>query len=265
MEFEKKLKDLRLANYMTQEELATKSGIPLKMIESYEKGRHYPSRENMYKLADALNVKVYELFSDLDYDAEAADRSLQIKRFFIYGTGGTAVALLIAFIVVFSVYYWKGTASVVAVFTLGALALLFLATYDVLILAMLKRRREKMILSISVNLLMILAASAAFLVNLAAFQNHIAYTEEKWQEVEPEYKLYMAQDFVETHNVLGLSSTQIKNYLGVPETINGPDFEDYTFYIYDLGQPVRKSYVRNYTLTFAFYKDKVKYYTIVDR
>ncbi|MCR4911755.1 MAG: helix-turn-helix domain-containing protein [Bacilli bacterium] len=265
MEFEKKLRNLRVSNGMTREDLAEKSGIPLKLIISYEKGRRYPNHENMDKLCDALGIKEYQILTDVEFDEAEYNRTLQFRRIFIYATGGTAIAFLIAFIIVFSIYLWKGTTSIVSVFLLGIFAIISLAAYDVLIITLLKRRREKMALSISVNLLMILAASATFLINLWSFSDFVSYSKEKWLTISQEYKYYVAEDFLNKNNIIDMTTEQIKSYLDQPEIENGPDFQGYTFFVYECGHPVRKPSVDPYTLRITFHNNKVINYTFKDR
>lgn len=59
-----KLKDLRSAKGMTQEQLATASGIPQSHISRLERGHHSPSRKTLEKLAGALGVDVGTLAID---------------------------------------------------------------------------------------------------------------------------------------------------------------------------------------------------------
>lgn len=56
-----KIRDLRKAAKLTQEELAGRSGLPQSHISRLEKGQHSPSRETLEKLAKGLGVPVGQL------------------------------------------------------------------------------------------------------------------------------------------------------------------------------------------------------------
>ena len=56
-----RIKALRAERGMTQEALATKSGVSRQYIARLEIGRHDPSLSTLAKLAKALKVKVGEL------------------------------------------------------------------------------------------------------------------------------------------------------------------------------------------------------------
>jgi DNA-binding XRE family transcriptional regulator len=56
----KRLRDLRTAAKLTQEELAQKSGLPQSHISRIENAKHSPSRATLEKLAHALKVPLHE-------------------------------------------------------------------------------------------------------------------------------------------------------------------------------------------------------------
>lgn len=58
----KKIKELRKARKYTQEQLAEKVGIGTPNISYFETGKFSPSIETLQKIADVLNVEVYELY-----------------------------------------------------------------------------------------------------------------------------------------------------------------------------------------------------------
>ncbi len=61
-----KIKQLREARGMTQEDLAEKSGLPQSHISRLESRKHSPSRATLEKLAKALNVSLSELDPSAD-------------------------------------------------------------------------------------------------------------------------------------------------------------------------------------------------------
>lgn len=61
-QFGKRVRELRLARSLTQEELAFKSGIHRTYMGSVERGERNPSLENIAAIARALNITLSELF-----------------------------------------------------------------------------------------------------------------------------------------------------------------------------------------------------------
>ncbi len=59
----KRIKELRRAKRMTQEELAEKTNISAKYLSSIERGLENPTFDTIIKLAYALDVEVSELFN----------------------------------------------------------------------------------------------------------------------------------------------------------------------------------------------------------
>src|SRR5687767_11742644 len=57
-----RLRELRLAYHITQEELAERSGLSYKFIGEIERGQANPTIDTMWQLAKALRVDVHELF-----------------------------------------------------------------------------------------------------------------------------------------------------------------------------------------------------------
>lgn len=60
--FGKKLRTLRRANDMTQENLAEKIGVSVEFISNVERGINAPSFETLEKMANVFKVKYKDLF-----------------------------------------------------------------------------------------------------------------------------------------------------------------------------------------------------------
>ncbi len=60
--FGKRLRQLRLAKDLSQEDLAFRAGLHRTYVSSVERGERNVSLINIYKLAEALEVSVTELF-----------------------------------------------------------------------------------------------------------------------------------------------------------------------------------------------------------
>jgi len=65
-----RLKELRKAKQLSQEELSDKVGISPKHLSRLEMGRGFPSLETLEKIAGILHVELKEFF---DFDAYKAD------------------------------------------------------------------------------------------------------------------------------------------------------------------------------------------------
>lgn len=75
------LKELRKKSGLTQKELAEKTSLSIATIQGYEQGKYKPKGNNLIKIADVLNVPVYELLGlkynpDIDEDNKVYDFSL---------------------------------------------------------------------------------------------------------------------------------------------------------------------------------------------
>ena len=66
MNFPSKLKQLRLKNNLSQQKLADMIFVSRTLINKYENGAVIPTKENLEKLANCLNVSIDELFSNED-------------------------------------------------------------------------------------------------------------------------------------------------------------------------------------------------------
>ncbi len=60
--FGKRLRSLRRAKDLTQEQVAERAGLSLQSVGEIERGRGNPTLVNVERLSDALNVELTELF-----------------------------------------------------------------------------------------------------------------------------------------------------------------------------------------------------------
>ncbi|MFQ5431135.1 MAG: helix-turn-helix domain-containing protein [Nitrospinota bacterium] len=60
--FGMRMRELRKARKLSQEQLAVKTGISSKYVSRIETGHHFPSMDILTKLTGALNVEMEDLF-----------------------------------------------------------------------------------------------------------------------------------------------------------------------------------------------------------
>lgn len=72
-----KIKQHRLANGWTQQELGTKIGISKNAIGNYEKGFRSPKKNTMFDLANAFNVSIDDLFPPVQKDTSPTTSKIQ--------------------------------------------------------------------------------------------------------------------------------------------------------------------------------------------
>lgn len=73
----KKIKQYRLANGWTQQELGAKIGISKNAIGNYEKGFRSPKKNTMFDLANAFNVSIDDLFPPIQKDTSSTTSKIQ--------------------------------------------------------------------------------------------------------------------------------------------------------------------------------------------
>ncbi|CTO89479.1 putative prophage protein, partial [Streptococcus pneumoniae] len=72
-----KIKQYRLANGWTQQELGAKIGISKNAIGNYEKGFRSPKKNTMFDLANAFNVSIDDLFPPIQKDTPPTASQIQ--------------------------------------------------------------------------------------------------------------------------------------------------------------------------------------------
>ena len=71
------IKQYRLQNGWTQQELGTKIGISKNAIGNYEKGFRSPKKDTMFDLANAFNISIDDLFPPIQKDSSSNTSSIQ--------------------------------------------------------------------------------------------------------------------------------------------------------------------------------------------
>ena len=71
------IKQYRIQNGWTQQELGTKIGISKNAIGNYEKGFRSPKKDTMFDLANAFNISIDDLFPPIQKDSSSNTSSIQ--------------------------------------------------------------------------------------------------------------------------------------------------------------------------------------------
>ena len=71
------IKQYRLQNGWTQQELGTNIGISKNAIGNYEKGFRSPKKDTMFDLANAFNISIDDLFPPIQKDSSSPTSSIQ--------------------------------------------------------------------------------------------------------------------------------------------------------------------------------------------
>ena len=66
MEFKDKLKEIRKDRNLTQEQIAKQANISVRTIANYESGKREPNVEILFKICNALNIEIHDLFDNND-------------------------------------------------------------------------------------------------------------------------------------------------------------------------------------------------------
>lgn len=77
----KRIRALRKLKALTQEELGEKSGLSYKFVGEIERGKVNPSLDSLVRIANALDVKVGDLFPhDVDIFPQFSSQDLQLIK-----------------------------------------------------------------------------------------------------------------------------------------------------------------------------------------
>lgn len=74
------IKQIRLAQNITQQQLADILGVHHTIVSKYEQGKLYPSKERILLIAKALNVTVDELYSNIIAEYTTKQRATSSKQ-----------------------------------------------------------------------------------------------------------------------------------------------------------------------------------------
>lgn len=74
VDFSERIRTLREANNMTQQELGRKLGVTKAVISSYETGLHQPKHEMLFHLSRLFGVTLDYLYSDVDLEEEKGQK-----------------------------------------------------------------------------------------------------------------------------------------------------------------------------------------------
>lgn len=260
MDLDTKLNRLRKKKKVTMEEVAEKTDIPLNLYVKYEKGTLYPLRKDLKALADYYEIEVDELLGKKENELDT--KELWTRKIIVYSFGASVLLLMIAFSILFSLYYWHETVGLAAVLGTSISAFVLLITFVVLLFIFIKNKRERFLYclgTVGTNAIILLAVVT---INLGSFENYTKYTKENWLNIEEEYRYYVLQDFISQYDMKKMNREEVESYLGEPDVLR-PGADEWVYYEYEVGSPVRIHDRKDpYVLYIDFNKGKVTRYTI---
>lgn len=106
MTFDEKLKSLRKAKGLTQDELADKIFVTRTAVSKWETGQGYPSIESLKLLAKLFDVTIDELVSDKDVEIKIKQEETKNKTNSILGWISIVAALALSAVAFDVKLYW---------------------------------------------------------------------------------------------------------------------------------------------------------------
>ncbi len=79
-----KIKKARKKAGITQQELAKKLGTTPQNLSQYEKGKRQPKKETLEKIADALDVNVWDLYDDYELPLFDDNQEIEFSNSFLH-------------------------------------------------------------------------------------------------------------------------------------------------------------------------------------
>ena len=259
MDLDTRLKKLRRKKKVTREEVAEKTDIPLNLFIKYEKGTLYPLRKDLNALATYYEVEVDELLGKKDDKYEV--REYWNKRIVVYSLGAAASILVIAFVILFSLYYWQGNISLAGILVPIISAFVLLITFAVFSMKFIKDKKERFKYNLGTIGINLIIFGMTIIINLGSFKGYTTYSKENWLNIEDRYKYYVLKDFTSKYDIKKMNREEVESYLGEPDENNDGAYNT-RYYVYYLSHPVRMDRYEPYKLTIDFDQDKVIRYTI---
>lgn len=117
------------------------------------------------------------------------------------------------------------------------------------------KKRKIILIVLSVIVVLVASRVISYSIKKAEFNEKVSFTTEKWQTISPELKYYMAKDFLDNYDVIGMSQSDIISYLGEPTKIYEKD--GITSIYYDCGTPKMGFVIDPFLMLFKLENDKV--------
>ena len=168
---------------------------------------------------------------------------------------------LIVGAVLFSFYYWHESDGLAAVLGTSIPAFVLIIAFVVLLFIFIKDKKERFLYclgTVGTDLIIILLT---LIINLGSFKDFTKYSKENWLNIEEKYKYYVLEDFLANYDMKSMTREEVVSYLGNPDEDN-PGADDYRYYTYYVGIPVRLNRLEQYQFHVDFKNDKVFRYIL---
>lgn len=115
MTFGEKIKKLRVASDMSQDELAEKLFVTRTAVSKWETGKGYPSIDSLKLLSDLFHISMDELISDDDVESKRVLDDKRAREFYYIAVAFLVFTVVLAFIAYFAQTKRAGILSLVGV------------------------------------------------------------------------------------------------------------------------------------------------------
>lgn len=115
MTFGEKIKKLRAASDMSQDELAEKLFVTRTAVSKWETGKGYPSIDSLKLLSDLFHISMDELISDDDVESKRVLDDKRAREFYYIAVAFLVFTVVLAFIAYFAQTKRAGILSLVGV------------------------------------------------------------------------------------------------------------------------------------------------------
>ena len=115
MTFGEKIKKLRVASDMSQDELAEKLFVTRTAVSKWETGKGYPSIDSLKLLSDLFRISMDELISDDDVESKRVLDDKRAREFYYIAVAFLVFTVVLAFIAYFAQTKRAGILSLVGV------------------------------------------------------------------------------------------------------------------------------------------------------
>ena len=266
MDFNDKLRELRIKAGLSQEALADIIHVSRSAIAKYENGGGRPSKETLKLIADYFKVDISYLRDD-----EGTKRTRRLIAGFIIALVCGVIFVIGA--VIGSIFYNQMKLTVSFSEALKAMAFLFIVIASLIVVGLvaiagyllmtIKTSKKKLIPTLVAAIPFVVAqiiGIAGFVTTRIQYEDYKTFTKEKWMNAynNHDYRGLLIYSFLDKYDISGYSLQETKDLLGTPDWTNEITLEtnppqNGVIYVYDLGY--YKDYIDPTTFEITFNQD----------